>query len=85
MAENKKNTENWKEVSSLFSTVITPTKDWTQADCLGDINEMAVHFTNAFPEHQFSIEDLRLALHDMNVPFERNEHNNKWYYLAKWI
>jgi hypothetical protein len=75
----------WPIIKDLFSSVIKPAKDWPEADCLGDINDMAMHFRNAFPEQIFTIEDLRLALHDMNIKFERNENNNKYYYLATWL
>ena len=46
--------------------------------------QMALHFHQAYPEVGLTMEDLRLALHDLNIPYERNEYNDKFYYLANW-
>lgn len=75
---------NWPVIRDLFSQVIEPARTWEQADCLGELNDMAKHFTRAFPGVFYSIDDMKLALHDLNIPLERNEHNNRFYYLAKW-
>jgi hypothetical protein len=82
--ESKKSKDNWKVVRDLLASLLGPAKDWADADCLGDLNDMAIRFTEAYPDVNCTVEDLRLALHDLNISYERNEHNNKYYYLAKW-
>lgn len=74
----------WPAVRDLFSGLIVPAKDWLDAELIAEPREMAGHFIAAYPEAAITMEDLRLALHDLRIPFERNEHNSKFYYLAKW-
>jgi DNA invertase Pin-like site-specific DNA recombinase len=76
--------ENWPAIRDLFAQVIQPAKDWTDADIIESVSGMAEKFSNSFPGVAYTFDDLKLALFDMNVSFERNEHNNKFYYLAKW-
>jgi hypothetical protein len=76
--------ENWIAVRDLFELLIVKAPDWENADIVEEPEGMAKIFKTAYPEKSVWMEDMRLALHDLNVPFERNEHNNKFYYLAKW-
>jgi hypothetical protein len=83
-SEDEENKDNWLAVRDCLSQIIEKAKDWTDADCLSDLNDMAQHFTRAYPDVHCTVQDLRMALHDLNINQERNEHNNKYYYLAKW-
>jgi hypothetical protein len=74
---------NWIAIRDLFGQLIRPAR-WNNAEIISTAEQMADHFQNAYPGVFFSLEDLKLALHDLNIPFERNEHNNEFYYLAKW-
>jgi|GEM_PF-6008023 len=74
----------WIIIRDLFILDIEPAKSWAEADCLGDLSEMCAVFSNAHPSVFFLPNHMELALYDMNIKFERNEHNNKFYYLAKW-
>lgn len=74
----------WPAIRDLFAQIIKKS-DWQHADIVATPQEMSEHFEKAFPDVYVSMSDLRLALHDLNIPYERNEHNNKYYYLAKWI
>jgi len=75
---------NWPAIRDLFAQYIEPAKSWEDADCLGELHIMAAHFCQACPNVEFTFEDLKLALYDLNISYERNEHNGKFYYLAKW-
>ena len=83
--EEEEKAPSWPAIRDLFKQLISPAKDWPESDCLGTISDMAKHFSQAYPEVMFTVEDLRLALYDMGIPYERNENNNKHYYLAKWL
>lgn len=74
----------WPAIRDLYSQLIEKAKDWETADIIAEPVEMAAHLVQAYPEVNLSMEDLRLALHDLNIGFERNEFNNKFYYLANW-
>lgn len=74
----------WPVIRDRLDILIGPAKNWHTAQVIAEIPEMAKHFTQAYPEILFCYEDLRLALHDLGIPYERNEHNNKYYYLANW-
>ena len=76
--------DSWEAVRDLFQQLIKPCFKWHEADIIAEPNEMAAYFRQHYPGVKLLMEDLRLAMHDLNVPFERNEHNNKFYYLAKW-
>jgi hypothetical protein len=75
---------SWWAVKDLFEELIVKAKGWEDAQIFAEPLDMAGYFRQAYPEVRLTMEDLRLALHDLNVPFERNEHNAKFYYLAKW-
>jgi len=76
--------DNWKVIRDLFISVIEPARDWPDADLVETLKGMGEKFSNSFPGVRFTYDDLKLALYDMGILFERNEHNNKFYYLAKW-
>lgn len=74
----------WPAVRDLFAQLIARCSDWEEAQIIALPVDMAAHFHQAYPEANLCMEDLRLALHDLNIPYERNEHNDKFYYLANW-
>lgn len=82
MSEEKEPT--WPAIRDLFQQIIEPAKNWQDAQIVASPEEMIAHFHEAFPDVSIWGDDMRLALHDLRIPFERNEHNNKYYYLAKW-
>lgn len=77
--------DTWLAVRDLFSQLIRPAKGWEDADIIAEPAEMAQRFRQAYPEKKLFLEDMRLALHDLNISFERNEHNDKFYYLASYV
>lgn len=81
----KLNAPTWPAVRDLLAQIIIRAKGWHDADLIATQKEMFQHFQEAFPGASLYPSDLILALHDLNVPYERNEHNNKYYYLAKWL
>jgi hypothetical protein len=82
--EDEENKDNWLAVRDQLATIIEKADDWADADCLSDLSDMARHFMEAFPDVHCTVQDLRMALRDLNIDQERNEHNDKYYYLAKW-
>jgi hypothetical protein len=80
----KERKPSWPAIRDLFSTIIAPANGWQDASLIADEDEMRTHFYNAFPDVTLWFDDIRLALHALDIPYERNEHNNKWYYLARW-
>lgn len=79
----EKKAPNWQAVRDLFAQLIEPA-NWQSGDLIVKPDEMLEHFQNAYPGVDIWLEDMKLALHDLNIPFERNEHNNEFYYLARW-
>ena len=75
----------WPALRDLFGQIIVRARNWQDAEIIATQEEMAEHFSNAYPDVNFWPSDIPLALHDLNIPYERNENNNKFYYLAKWI
>ena len=73
----------WPAVRDLLQQLIMPAQ-WENAMIMATPAQMALHFHQAYPEVGLTMEDLRLALHDLNIPYERNEYNDKFYYLANW-
>lgn len=82
--EPKEIKPTWPAIRDLFEQLIKPAKDWEHAQIIADSSEMAGHFMRSYPDTLLLFTDMRLALHDLNIPYERNEHNNKFYYLADW-
>jgi hypothetical protein len=82
--EDKPKEPTWPAIRDLFSQIITSASDWNDAKIIASSDEMMQHFHEAFPDVSLWESDMRLALHDLGIPFERNEHNNKYYYLARW-
>jgi len=74
----------WITIRDLLDQIIVKNDDWTTAGIIAELVDMANVFRQQYPEVIFCIEDLRMALHDLNIGYERNEHNNKFYYLANW-
>lgn len=84
-SEETEQEPNWPAIRDLFSQIIGPARSWPEADCFGELKQMADIFSKSFPGVHYTYpEDIQLALHDLNIDPERNEHNNKFYYLAKW-
>lgn len=73
-----------ESIQDLFDQIIVAAKNWQDAEIIATPEEMADHFQNAFPEVNLGPSDIPLSLHHLNIPFERNENNNKFYYLARW-
>jgi len=80
----KPKVEYWKVVKDLLEQTIVKNGDWQTAEIIAELEEMINIFRKQYPEVIFSVEDLRLALHDLNIDYERNEHNDRFYYLANW-
>lgn len=74
----------WPAMRDLFDQIIEKASGWEDATLIATYNEMLEHFSDAYPDVNYCPSDLTLALHDLQIPYERNEHNNKYYYLAKW-
>jgi len=82
--EPKEIKPTWPAIRDLFEQLIRPAKDWQEAEIIADNSEMAACFISSYPDVMLLFDDMRLALHDLKIPYERNEHNNKFYYLANW-
>jgi hypothetical protein len=76
--EEKPAKQVWPQIVDLFSNEIGPAKDWQDADIVGSMEDICKIFNEGFPGALFFTADA------MRIPHERNEHNNKYYYLAKW-
>jgi hypothetical protein len=76
-------TTNWEVLRNLLTLHISGST-WTDADSIASLDDLYDQVRNILPAVSFSHEDLQLALYSLSVPFERNEHNNKFYYLVKW-
>jgi len=82
--DKQKKEPTWTAIRDLFDQIIVRAKNWQDAEIIATPEDMADHFQNAFPDVNLWPSDIPLALHDLNIPFERNENNNKFYYLARW-
>lgn len=80
----KKKAPRWPQIVDLFSNEIGPARDWQDAEIIGNMEDMCKIFNEAFPGQAYMVDDMRLALHAMRIKHERNEHNQQYYYLAKW-
>jgi hypothetical protein len=82
--DEKEPEPTWPAIRDLFANLIIKAKDWPDAELTAEPRDMIACFKQAYPEVIITMEDMRLALYDLGVPFERNEFNSKFYYLARY-